>query len=94
MPEYLTTPEQNRCPRKRVRSRQVNANNKLQAINARRIIAKALWLQGPSRRVEAEALVAEIHKIVDEMGGTKFGVYQEEERSLNKDMMAELEKRV
>ncbi|KAB5546974.1 hypothetical protein GE09DRAFT_1288686 [Coniochaeta sp. 2T2.1] len=51
-----------------------------QAINARRIIAKALWGQGPSRRAEAEALIAEIADIVEGMGAGKFGVYQMEER--------------
>ncbi|KAF3385466.1 hypothetical protein F1880_002700 [Penicillium rolfsii] len=49
------------------------------AINARRIIARALWFQGESRRREAEALVAEIHEIVDGMSGGKFGIYQKEE---------------
>lgn len=60
-----------------------------QAINARRIIAKALWFQGPSRRAEAEALVAEIQEIVDGMGDSKFGMYQEEERKLNQEMISE-----
>lgn len=65
-----------------------------QAINARRIIARALWFQGASRRVEAEALIAEIYGIVDAMGGGKFGVYQEEEKRLNEEMVAELQKGV
>lgn len=64
-----------------------------QAINARRIIARALWCQGPPRRAEAVALLAEINEIVDGMGGGRFGIYQEEERRLNREMMAELEKR-
>ncbi|OIW28122.1 hypothetical protein CONLIGDRAFT_579742 [Coniochaeta ligniaria NRRL 30616] len=62
-----------------------------QAINARRIIAKALWGQGPPRRAEAKALVAEIDDIVDGMGGGKFGVYQTEEKRLNNVMKTELE---
>lgn len=61
-----------------------------QALNARRIIARALWGQGPSRRPEAEELVAMIHSLVDGMGESKFGVYQEEERKLNADMVAQL----
>ena len=61
-----------------------------QAINARRIIAKALWFQGLSRRAEAEALVAEIHSISEGMGGGKFGDYQEEEKRINEEMMAEI----
>lgn len=61
-----------------------------QAINARRIIARALWYQGPSRRGEAEALVAEIHAITEGMGEGKFGDYQEEEKKLNQDMLDEI----
>lgn len=41
----------------------------LQAINARRIIAKALCSQGPTRRAEADALLAEISQIVEVVGG-------------------------
>ena len=33
--------------------------------------------------------MADLHKIV---GGTKFGVYQEDDRSSNEDMMRELMK--
>ncbi|PWY81592.1 hypothetical protein BO94DRAFT_536859 [Aspergillus sclerotioniger CBS 115572] len=61
-----------------------------QALNARRFIAKAVWFQGPGRREEAEALVAELKGLVDGMGAGKFGVYQEEERRLNGEMLAEL----
>ncbi|AEO68692.1 029921dd-7c18-4b66-8ae2-d8d648ec5796 [Thermothielavioides terrestris] len=61
-----------------------------QAINARRIIARALWGQGPPRRAEAKALLAEIAEIVNNMGGSRFGAYQEEERQLNRALMAEL----
>ncbi|KAL2126157.1 hypothetical protein VTI74DRAFT_1585 [Chaetomium olivicolor] len=63
-----------------------------QAINARRIIARALWGQGTPRRADAEALLAEIKEIVDGMGSGRFSVYQEEERRLNRQMLAELEK--
>ena len=63
-----------------------------QALNARRIIARALWMQGPSRRAEAEALVAEIKAITENMANGRFAVYQEEERSLTEEMMTELEK--
>jgi len=62
-----------------------------QAINARRIMVKALWGQGQERRGEAESMLAELEEIVDRMGGGKFGVYQEEERSLNRQMMAQLD---
>ncbi|KAK3315941.1 hypothetical protein B0H66DRAFT_560003 [Apodospora peruviana] len=64
-----------------------------QAINARRIIARALWNQGATRRAEVEALVEEIKGIVEGMAppGGRFAVYQEEERELNAAMMAELQ---
>jgi hypothetical protein len=62
-----------------------------QSINARRIIAKALWFQGETRRSEAEAMVAEIHALAEGMGDGKFGVYQETERELNQAMMSELQ---
>ncbi|KAJ5615951.1 hypothetical protein N7537_001065 [Penicillium hordei] len=61
-----------------------------QALNVRRIITRALWGQGPSRRPKAEELVAIIHSLVDSMGESKFGVCQEEERRLNEDMVAQL----
>jgi hypothetical protein len=63
-----------------------------QAINSRRMIARALWGQGPPRRAEAEALLAEIDEIVDGMGvgDRRFAVYQEEEKRLNDQMRAEL----
>jgi len=63
-----------------------------QAVNARRIIARALWKQGPSRRAEAEALIAEIREIIDGMGSGQFGVYQQEERRLTDATIAALEK--
>ncbi len=63
-----------------------------QAINARRILVQALWGQGPSRRVEAQALVTELTGIVEGMGDGKFKVYQEEERKLNQELLAKLGK--
>jgi hypothetical protein len=54
-----------------------------QAINARRILVRALWGQGQPRRHEAEELLAEIEALVDGMADGKFGVYQQEERRLN-----------
>ncbi|KAH8703329.1 hypothetical protein BGW36DRAFT_369179 [Talaromyces proteolyticus] len=47
-----------------------------QAIRLRGIIARAVWLQGASRRVEAEALVGEIRGVVEGMGEGRFAVYQ------------------
>lgn len=63
-----------------------------QALNSRRIIAKALWFQGPSRRAEANALRAEIRDLVEGMGEGKFEVYQEEERQFNEELIAGLQK--
>lgn len=63
-----------------------------QALNARRIIARALWFQGPSRRTEANTLIDEIRGLVEGMGGSKFEVYQEEERQFNEELIAELQK--
>lgn len=63
-----------------------------QSLNSRRIIARALWFQGPLRRTEANALLAEIHELVEGMGGNKFEVYQEEERQFNEEVVAELQK--
>ncbi|RAK99975.1 uncharacterized protein BO80DRAFT_426051 [Aspergillus ibericus CBS 121593] len=61
-----------------------------QALNARRFIAKAVWFQGVERREEAEGLVKELQGLVDGMGGGKFEVYQEEERRLNGELLADL----
>ncbi|KAF9244024.1 hypothetical protein DTO013E5_6465 [Penicillium roqueforti] len=61
-----------------------------QAINTRGIITRALWGQGPSRRSEAEALIANIRELVDGMGESKFCIYQKEEVRLNKEMLADL----
>lgn len=65
-----------------------------QALSARRTIARALWGQGPSRRSEAEALVAEIRELIDGMAGSKFGIYQEEEASLHKELVADLKLKI
>lgn len=62
-----------------------------QALNARRIIVKALWGQGEERRGEAEELVVEIQRLTEVMSG-RFEVYREEERRLNGEMMEELKK--
>ncbi|RAO65181.1 uncharacterized protein BHQ10_001193 [Talaromyces amestolkiae] len=64
-----------------------------QALNSRRIIARALWFQGPSRRTEAISLLTEIHELVEGMGGDKFEVYQEEERQFNEELIAELQRK-
>ncbi|KAK0655186.1 hypothetical protein B0T16DRAFT_450916 [Cercophora newfieldiana] len=61
-----------------------------QAINARRIIARAIWGQGEGRREDARGLIGEIEGIVEGMGEGRFAVYREEERELNEAMKAGL----
>ena len=65
-----------------VESRPFLGRDSPQSISARRIVSRAVWGQGVSRRAEAEALVRETMEIVEGMGGGKFAVYQEEERKL------------
>jgi hypothetical protein len=62
-----------------------------QAMGARRILAGALWRQGPARRGEAEALIAETREIIAGMGEGKFAVYQEEEEKITEEVFANLE---
>ncbi|KAK0612432.1 hypothetical protein B0T17DRAFT_543665 [Bombardia bombarda] len=60
-----------------------------QALGARRIIVRAMWGQG--RRTEAEEMMREIEGIVEGLGeGSRFGVYQEEERGLFGQLVGEL----
>lgn len=61
-----------------------------QALSARRTLARALWGQGEERRAEAEGVVSEVEGLVEGMGRGRFGVYQEEERRLNREMVAAL----
>ncbi|KAB5570096.1 hypothetical protein GE09DRAFT_1283258 [Coniochaeta sp. 2T2.1] len=61
-----------------------------QAINARRVLVRALWGQGEGRRVEAEEMLKEVEGIVEGMGGGRFGVYKEEEGRLNEEMRRDL----
>lgn len=61
-----------------------------QGLSARRTLARALWGQGEERRAEAEVLAREVEGLVEDMGQGKFGVYQEEERMLNREMVAAL----
>ncbi|KAK4188719.1 hypothetical protein QBC35DRAFT_495401 [Podospora australis] len=61
-----------------------------QCINARRIIARAVWMQGKERREEADTMIAEIEAITEEMRNGRFAAYLEEERKLNSEMMEKL----
>ncbi|KAK1757300.1 hypothetical protein QBC47DRAFT_375636 [Echria macrotheca] len=63
-----------------------------QAIGSRRILLSAIWKQGPSRRADAENVVAEIKESIQGMVGTKYEVYvKSEEEELDK-VLAELAK--
>ncbi|KAK0702770.1 hypothetical protein B0H67DRAFT_595082 [Lasiosphaeris hirsuta] len=56
-----------------------------QAIGSRRSLLSAIWKQGPSRRADAEEVVAEIKQSIQGMVGTKYDVYvKAEEEELDK----------
>ncbi|KAK3389314.1 hypothetical protein B0H63DRAFT_463373 [Podospora didyma] len=63
-----------------------------QALGSRRIILRALWGQGPERKADAEAVLAEIYAIIEDLGtGTsRFSVYQEEEKEIIDKMVKDL----
>ena len=64
-----------------------------QVLSSRRIIARCLWGQGKKEAAEAE--LAKNEEVIEkELPGTQFGVYQEEERELNKKLRESLEKMV
>ncbi|KAK3688796.1 hypothetical protein B0T22DRAFT_460247 [Podospora appendiculata] len=65
-----------------------------QYLSAQRLLVRALWGQGASKRTEAEALLAGIQETVEGLSkdGGKFGVYQGEEQKLNEELLAQLEK--
>ncbi|KAM0425812.1 hypothetical protein ACHAPT_009063 [Fusarium lateritium] len=62
-----------------------------QALSARRFLVKTLWMQGTSRRAEAHEMIAEINSIIDGMATGNFGVYQEEEVELMRQLVDELQ---
>lgn len=61
-----------------------------QSMSSRRIIAKAVWMQG--RQSEAEKLIAEIFDLIEASGSGKFAVYQESERKMTEEMVDELKR--
>lgn len=63
-----------------------------QALGSRRIIAKVMWKQGPSRQGEARELLAEVMELIGGMGGGQFAVYQAEQRETTEKMIADLER--
>ncbi|KAJ7361145.1 hypothetical protein DFH08DRAFT_366501 [Mycena albidolilacea] len=63
-----------------------------QALGTTRTIIEALWKQGGSKVDEARRLAEETAVLVEAMGSSKFAKYQEEERQMLRDLVAELEK--
>ncbi|KAK5652325.1 hypothetical protein OQA88_10675 [Cercophora sp. LCS_1] len=61
-----------------------------QALGSRRIIARAIWKQGPERRVEAEALFEQVKTLVEESGSGKYAVYKDEQMEVTETMIADL----
>ncbi|KUI73819.1 hypothetical protein VM1G_09648 [Cytospora mali] len=62
-----------------------------QAFGTTRILIKALWKQGGDKEAEARRLVAETTTLIERMGQDRFGKYQDEERQMLRDLVAELE---
>lgn len=46
-------------------------------------IAEAEWKMG--RREEAEGMIKEAHECIDELEGTKFAVYEDDEREFTQE---------
>ncbi|KAK5662652.1 hypothetical protein OQA88_8568 [Cercophora sp. LCS_1] len=63
-----------------------------QGIGSRRSLLSAIWKQGPSRRADADTLVAEIKEAVQGMVGTKYEVYVKDEEEELERLLAELAK--
>lgn len=61
-----------------------------QALGSRRIIARAIWKQGPERRAEAEALFEEVKRLVEESGSGKYAVYKDEQMEETETMIADM----
>jgi hypothetical protein len=61
-----------------------------QSMSSRRIVAKAVWMQG--RFGEAEMLLGELFGLIREMGGGKFAVYEESERKMTEEMAEEMKR--
>ncbi|KAF7347334.1 putative tetratricopeptide tpr repeat protein [Mycena venus] len=63
----------------------------LQALGTTRRIIETMWKQGGSKVEEARRLAEEAAELVKAMGMSKFAKYQEEERQMLRDLMAQLE---
>ena len=62
-----------------------------QALGSRRIIARAMWKQGPERRGEARELIEEVRKLIEGSGEGRYAVYQQEQREITEKMVGSLE---
>lgn len=62
-----------------------------QAISARQLLAEAIWKQDTSRKEESIKLFSEIDGHIAEMSGSKYEVYQKEQRDILNQAQAELE---
>lgn len=65
-----------------------------QAFGTTRMLIKSMWKQGGDKEQEARRLVAETETLIGDMRKGKFGKYQDEERKMLRDLVAELEGRV
>ena len=63
-----------------------------QALGSRRIIARAMWKQGPERREEARDLIEEVKVLIEGSGKGRYAVYQQEQREMTEKMVGSLER--
>jgi hypothetical protein len=62
-----------------------------QALGARRMIAEAMWKQGPARQEEAKKLLQEVREIIDGSAEGTFAVYQDEQKEMTEKLIQDLE---
>ncbi|KAK7063718.1 hypothetical protein R3P38DRAFT_2819952 [Favolaschia claudopus] len=62
-----------------------------QALGTTRRIIEAMWKQGGSKVGEARKLAAETAELIEAMGTSKFAKYQDEERQMLQEVLAQLD---
>jgi len=62
-----------------------------QALGTTRTIIEAPWKQGGNKVMKAHRLAEETGELMEAMGTSKFAKYQEEERQMLRDLVAQLE---
>ncbi|KAJ6520401.1 hypothetical protein C8R45DRAFT_887674 [Mycena sanguinolenta] len=62
-----------------------------QALGTTRRIIEAMWKQGGSKVEDARRLIEETGELVEAMGTSKFAKYQEDERQMLRELVAQLE---